>query len=312
MYHPTSRVLTVLELLQSNPRLSGPAIAVRLEVDVRTVRRYVAMLQDLGIPIQAETGRYGGYALRPGFKLPPLMFSDDEAIALTLGLLVARRLGLAAAAPTVEGALAKIERVLPAMVREWVQAVYATLELDIAAPEALVQSVVVGGLSLAVQRNCQVALRYDAGQGETTRAFDPYGVVSYSGRWYTAGFCHMRAGMRVFRLDRVRHVALTDATFVPPAAFDCLEYVTSSFAAIPDTWNVEIVLEATADYVRRFIPPGLAQLETCDGGVRLVASIDNLDMLARELARLDCPLTVIAPPELRQAFQRLATHLNTL
>src|SRR5688500_11422033 len=75
VYHPTTRVLTVLELLQSQQRISGPELAARLEVDVRTVRRYIAMLQDLGIPIEAEIGRYGGYMLRPGFKLPPLMFT---------------------------------------------------------------------------------------------------------------------------------------------------------------------------------------------------------------------------------------------
>ena len=117
MYHPTTRVLAVLELLQARGRLSGPELAERLEVDLRTVRRYVTMLQDLGIPVEAERGRHGGYRLRPGFRLPPLVFSDDEALALTLGLLSARRLGLATSAATVEGAMAKLDSVLPADVR---------------------------------------------------------------------------------------------------------------------------------------------------------------------------------------------------
>src|SRR5216684_1717243 len=127
MYHPTTRVLTVLELLQSHQRLSGPELAARLEVNIRTVRHYIMMLQDLGIPIKAERGRYGAYRLLPGFKLPPLMFNEDEALALTLGLLTARRLGLTAAAPAVAGALAKIERVLPSALRKRVQAVQETL-----------------------------------------------------------------------------------------------------------------------------------------------------------------------------------------
>ena len=83
MYHPTTRVLTVLELLQAHGRLSGAEIASRLEVDLRTVRRYITMLQDLGLPVESERGRYGGYRLRPGFRLPPLMLSDEEALALT-------------------------------------------------------------------------------------------------------------------------------------------------------------------------------------------------------------------------------------
>src|SRR5437667_12897024 len=107
MYHPTTRVLTVLELLQAHRQMSGPRLAERLEVDVRSVRRYITMLQDLRIPIAAERGRYGNYRLLRGFKLPPWMLSEDEALALTLGLLAPRRLGLAMAARAGEGALAQ-------------------------------------------------------------------------------------------------------------------------------------------------------------------------------------------------------------
>ena len=106
MYYPTTRVLTLLELLQSHPALTGAEIARRLEVDTRTARRYIAMLEELGIPIMADRGRHGGYRLMPGFHLPPLMLNEDKAFALTLGLLAARRLGLAAHAPGVVGALA--------------------------------------------------------------------------------------------------------------------------------------------------------------------------------------------------------------
>src|SRR5918997_6080580 len=99
MYHPTTRVLTVLELLQSRGRITGPELAERLEVNIRTARRYITMLQDLGMPIEAERGRYGAYRLRPGFKLPPLMFTEDEALALTLSLLAARESVPATSAP---------------------------------------------------------------------------------------------------------------------------------------------------------------------------------------------------------------------
>src|SRR6266853_133411 len=101
MYFPTTRVLTIIELLQSRHQLSGPEMAQRLEVNARTVRRYMTMLQDLVFPVEAVRGRHGSYRLRPGFKLPPLMFSEDEALSLTLGLLVARRLGLTSAVAAV-------------------------------------------------------------------------------------------------------------------------------------------------------------------------------------------------------------------
>ncbi len=123
MYHPTTRVLTILEMLQSRPGLSGAAIAKQLEVDRRTVRRYIAMLQDLGIPIETTRGPYGGYHLRPGFKLPPLMFADDEALAVTLSLIAAQRQGMSVEGAATAGALAKIEWVLPDTLRERLQAV---------------------------------------------------------------------------------------------------------------------------------------------------------------------------------------------
>ncbi len=95
MYHPTTRVLAVLALLQTYGRMSGPELAQRLEVNIRTLRRYIIMLQDLGIPIESERGRNGAYLLSPGFKLPPMMFTNEEALALTVGLISARRFNLA-------------------------------------------------------------------------------------------------------------------------------------------------------------------------------------------------------------------------
>src|SRR5436305_3091893 len=136
MYFPTTRVLTILEMLQSHVSMSGPELAERLEVNTRTVRRYITMLQDLGIPVEAERGRYGAYRLRPGFKLPPLIFTEDEALALTLSLLLARQSGLATTAPAVAGVLAKVERVLPATTRARVQAVEQTVVFASGASQA--------------------------------------------------------------------------------------------------------------------------------------------------------------------------------
>ncbi|HXA61742.1 MAG TPA: HTH domain-containing protein, partial [Streptosporangiaceae bacterium] len=130
MSHPTTRVLAMLELLQAHHRLGGAALAERLGVDVRTVRRYADRLAELGVPVVAERGRYGGYRLMPGYKLPPLMLTDDEATAVVLGLLAGRRLGLPADAT--ESALAKVQRVLPVALRERVQALQETLGFTLA------------------------------------------------------------------------------------------------------------------------------------------------------------------------------------
>src|SRR5207302_10392431 len=112
-FNPYTTLFRSLELLQSRPFISGPELAARLEMDVRTVRRYITHLQDVGIPVEANIGRYGGYRLRPGFKLPPLIFTEEEATAIMLGLLASTWLEIGQSAVAIEGALAKVSRVLP-------------------------------------------------------------------------------------------------------------------------------------------------------------------------------------------------------
>lgn len=283
LYFPTTRVLTVLELLQSHQRLSGPELAARLEVDTRTVRRYITMLQDLGIPVESERGRHGFYRLRPGFKLPPLMFTDDEALAITLGLLAARKLGLAVAAPAVEGALAKIERVLPLALKERVRAVQETLVLDFAPPLTTPRSEIVSTLSEAALQGRCAWLRYQSWQGEETeRVVDPYGLVYLRGRWFTVGYCHLRQDIRLFRLDRVQHAEMRSETFTPRPDFDCLAYVLHSLPNMPAPWFVDVLLETTLDEARHWVSPYLAILEQMPGGVVLRCYVEGLDWMAHD------------------------------
>src|SRR5258708_10298077 len=129
MYHPSDRLLTMLELLQVHARMSGEELASRLEVEPRTVRRYVQMLQEMGMPVEGVHGPGGGYRLRPGFKLPPLLFTEEEATAIVLGLLGTPQLEVDFPATAVGGALAKVYRVLPLKGREPFQALSAHLVL---------------------------------------------------------------------------------------------------------------------------------------------------------------------------------------
>jgi len=206
-YRPTTRLLSMLELLLARGRVGGPELARRLEVGERTVRRYVAMLQEMGVPVEAERGRYGAYTLRPGFRLPPMMFTDEEALALALGLLSARRLGLSGAAPAVEGARAKLERVMPEELRERVRTFEEVVVPAASAPARLPAGEVVVTLSSAVRERKRVRMRYRAeDSGETRRTVDPYAVVQGDAFWYTFGYCHLREGRRLFRLDRVLSV----------------------------------------------------------------------------------------------------------
>ena len=132
MLTPTARLLEFLELLQAKPLITGREIADQLAIDPRTVRRYVEALQNLGIPVEGQRGVGGGYRIRPGYRLPPLMLTDDEAVAVALGVQAAGRLGLTGSEEAVDGALAKIHRVLPDGLRRRVEALESTPRLHYA------------------------------------------------------------------------------------------------------------------------------------------------------------------------------------
>ncbi len=313
MYHPTTRLLTALELLQSRRQLSGPELAERLEVNVRSVRRYMTMLQDLGIPVEAERGRYGAYRLRPGYKLPPLMFSEEEALALVLGLATARRLGLAEPALAAEGALAKIERVLPVALRERVQAVQESLVLALSAPKPMPANELVVTLGMGVRQNRQVWLHYQTWVGEESeRVLDPYGLVYREGFWYAVGFCHLRQDIRVFRLDRVIQATLREENFSRPTHFDALEHVERAIARTPGVWLVVVLLKTTLEEAQRQISPALATLEATADGVVMRCYVNTLEWIAHLLAGLDFAFVIQQPPELREALATLAARLAQL
>ncbi|MCB0062166.1 MAG: transcriptional regulator [Caldilineaceae bacterium] len=309
MYHPTTRLLTILELLQARPMMSGAELATRLEVDRRTVRKYIMMLQDLGIPIETTRGPTGGYHLRPGYKLPPLMLSNEKALAVMLSLLAARRQGIGVEPHLVEGALAKIERVLPESLRLRLQAVQATVAFVPESAKPMPTSATVLLVSMAVQDAQRLQLHYQSREGETERAVDPYGIVSHWEQWYLVGWCHLRQAIRVFRLDRILDVALDEATFAPPANFDPLNYVLESLATAPHGWLVEILLETTLAEAQQRMPPGSAVLEECAEGVLMRLYSTDLAVTARYLGWWDCSFVICRPPELRTATQELAATM---
>ncbi len=321
MAKPVTRVLAVLELLQAHARISGSELAERLGVDRRTVRRYIAALEELGIPITAERGRDGAYMLVPGFKLPPLMFSDDEALAIAVGLLAARGLGLSQTAPAAESAQAKLERVLPDSVRRRVRAVDETVALDLSRPPnkaggtaaAPADSEALSSLAAAAQGRQRVHLRYGApGQAVTERDFDAYGLVWLAGRWYAVGMCHLRGGVRSFRLDRilaVREPAGSPRRFVRPTGFDALAHLKLSLATLPRAFAAEVLLRTDLATARRELYPMLGVLEWTAEGVVLRSQADDLGWLAQELSRLPFEFQIRSPVALRRA---LAGHARRL
>src|SRR5262245_17400297 len=187
MYDPIMRVLTVLEILQAREHVSGAELAERLEVNVRTVQRYIARLQDLCVPVESVRGVGGFYRLKPGFRLPPMMFTDDEAFAVMLGLRGLRHLGLSAFAPATEGAAAKLARVLPEPLRNGVRMMDEVVALE---PGPWVVSTSAESLirvAAAIRGAFRLTFEYESHAGaRSEREIEPYGVAHVDGRWYLA------------------------------------------------------------------------------------------------------------------------------
>ena len=308
MYHPTSRVLAVLEWLQSRPKISGAELAKRLETDVRTVRRYIAKLQDVGIPIESTPGRYGGYELRPGFRLPPLIFSEDEAIAVMLGLIGSSWLQLSLPKDSLGSTLSKITRVLPKTTREQVESLASVSIVTLDLGGARVSTTTLLGLSQAVVTRSRVSLEYGARE-LTQRIVEPYGVAGIQGRWYMVGFCRLRRALRLFRLDRIRSFDLLTEHFEPPKDFSTDAYIRQHMESQP--WKIRLQFDATPEEIHRVFG-NLGEVTQVDRGHEYVGATDDLDFMARRLLFCGLTLRVLEPPELKQAFRRIADKAKAL
>ena len=315
MLAPTSRLLALLELLQGSSLTTGREIAERLEIDARTVRRYVAALQQLGIPVEGQRGVGGGYRVRPGYRLPPLMLGDDEAVAVVLGLLGSRRLGLDTGTEAADRALAKIHRVLPAELRRRVEALEEALAFT-GAPSAgaPVGAATVLLLADAIRRRRRVRTAYRTFSGEESeREVSPFGIVVHSGRWYLAAYDHGREDLRTFRVDRMSLTAIAAGPALPPpAGFDAVAHVSLSLASVPWRWTVEVLLELPLEAAAARIPPTLAELVDTGAGTLLRMRVGSLDWMATVLAGLGCGFTIREPNELRASVRALGERLASV
>ncbi|MCC6803011.1 MAG: YafY family transcriptional regulator [Anaerolineae bacterium] len=298
--------------MQSRTSVSGADLAQTLEVDVRSVRRYVTMLRDMGIPVESEKGRYGSYSLRPGFRMPPLMFTESEILSVFLGLMAVRRLGMATSGGS-ESATAKILRVLPEELRDRVRALQGVLTLDIPAYQSVPEHVL-SRFSLSAYQHSRLWIEYWGGgrRSATERAIDVYGLVYHTGFWYAVAYCHLRADTRVFRLDRVRQVTVLDEAFAPPPDFDALKYLQDSIASIPSTWRVEVLFTATLEQAQNRIPPDVGTLVETPAGVLLHCFADGLEWMSYFLISTRLKFAVHQPPELRDKLREIARSIRRM
>ncbi|MEU5667197.1 helix-turn-helix transcriptional regulator [Streptomyces longwoodensis] len=322
MPRPTARVLTLLELLQSGGTRTVAELADRLGVEGRTVRRYVDQLIDLDVPVESVRGRYGGYRLARGYRLPPLMLSDDEALAVLLGLVAGRRAGLTTTQHTAnETASAKIRRVLPQHIAGRLDTLLAALAFtdqprEFDTPDAGVLLT----LADAVRHRRPVSIRYTDRDGRRSeRTLHAYGIVAHAGRWYVTGEDARIGEDRTFRLDRIADARTLPGSFEAPVGAGPAQRVLSGFATAEYRHEVTLRIHGTVEQIRAHLPVSVASLEEHESAagqdraterwLRVELRAERLDWLPPVLAALDRPFVIERPDELRDLVTALADRL---
>jgi predicted DNA-binding transcriptional regulator YafY len=311
----SARLLRLLSLLQTRRGWSGPELAGRLGVTVRTVRRDVERLRGLGYPVRAGLGAAGGYRLEAGAAMPPLLLDDEEAVAIALGLRGA------AAGGGVEGieetsvrALAKLERLLPDRLRRRVNAVHTATMPIAGAPAG--PSVAPGTLTLlAAACRDRERLRFayrDKDDACSRRLVEPYGLVSAGRRWYLVAWDAGRGDWRTFRVDRLAEPLATGARSAPRElpAQDAAAFVKRSLAAARPVRRAVLTVHAPASVLADRFRVAEVELEPVDERTcTLRTSADSLEWTALRIAFLELEFTVREPPELAARLRDLGTRL---
>lgn len=309
MPRPTARVLALLELLQGSDVRSARDLAERLGVDERTVRRYVGHLTELDVPVETVRGRYGGFRIAAGAHLPPLMLTDDEGLAVVLGLAEVVRSGPSSAArAAAEVAAAKIARVLPARLADQVRGLRGTSSTDAAVRPSEVSTEVMLSATSAAEEGRPLRLVHGQDASTTERTVLPWGVVAHSRRWYLVGLDSRSNAVRCFRLDRVERIEPLPGHFDRPVDADPEAELLKSLAAAPREHLVRVEVRADEDRLRRTLPASIATIRpTRDVRWKVVElQAARLDWVAGVLVQLDAPIRIIEPPVLRDEVRALA------
>ncbi len=304
------RLLTVLGVLQGSPGLSAADLAARTGVGERTIRNDMARLRALGYPIEARTGRGGGYQLGAGGRIPPLLLNDDEAVAVAVGL------GLLAQVPGVSEAgqavLVKLEQTLTDRLRRRVRAVHDSVDVGPAntatnAPAPVVDAELLGDLGAAIRAH--EGLRVFHGPDRVALELDPYRLVSWQERWYLVARQRPAGDFRVLRVDWLT-VRVPGASRFRPRPLPGGDYAALVLREVASSgWAVHarVVVDAPAADVLARINPTVGVVESLDDRhCVLVTGADTIEMVAVWIGLLGLDFHVDAPPELIEHVRTLA------
>lgn len=309
MSDPTSRMLRLLSLLQTHRHWPAGALADRLGVTTRTIRRDVDRLRDLGYPVAAQLGVEGGYRLEAGTELPPLLLDDEEAVAIAIGLRTAAQGVVAGIEETSVRALAKLEQVLPSRLRRRVNALHDyTLPLT-AAPKETVDPEALATITLACRDRERLRFRYSARDGATSRRMtEPHRLVSTGRRWYLVAWDVNREDWRTFRVDRLSQLQPTGVRFAErelPGG-DAAAFVEEAIRGRFQTQPVAVRLHAPMEAMTQRVPPWGGTLEAVDDATCVLrTATESLEWTAMFIGALGVDFDVFEPAELTDCIAEI-------
>jgi predicted DNA-binding transcriptional regulator YafY len=313
MRETSGRLLDLLSLLQARRDWPGTELAERLSVSGRTIRRDVGRLRALGYPVESLTGPAGGYRLRAGTAMPPLLLDEEEAIAIAVGLRTAARSSVTGIEETSIRALVKLEQVLPSHLRRRVAALgSATIAGPVSGPTVEPQHLT----TIAAACRDSECLRFDYRSRDgtaTRREVEPHSLVNLGRRWYLVGWDRRREDWRTFRVDRLSRLAPAGRRFTERAlpARDAAAYVEQSIAGAGSRYEALVTVHAPADEIAKRIPYVAGALEPIDAhSCEYRTSDDDLEWLALRIAMLGADVDVDGPPELIERLNALARRLR--
>ena len=302
MANVATRLFSIIFLLQSRGTLKASERAGELGVSERTVHRYMGMLDEMGIPIYSERGPYGGFSLVRGYKLPPLVFTPEEATVLYLGAELVQDIWGISYRDAAVAARAKLDNVLPeALLSEVRQAQRGLLVTGWFRRDYGPWAPLLDDLRRCVANRRQVRMVYQSFRRDVTeRLVDPYALALQWGHWYLAGFCHLRDGLRTFRVDRIQAISPTGGTFEVPADFSPREHLQRMSGERPSTYYRVVVRfdSEVAHIVRERRDDWQDLIEGEDGSVTLAFDASDLAWPCRWVLTYQNSATVIGPPEL--------------
>jgi predicted DNA-binding transcriptional regulator YafY len=302
MANTSSRTLRLLSLLQTHRYWPGTELAERLDVSVRTLRRDVDRLRELGYPVDAQRGIDGGYQLAAGAALPPLVLDDEEAVALAIGLRTAAQGAVAGIEESSVRALAKVVQVMPPRLRRRVDALRAATVPSAWVGGPMIDAGLLTAVAVACRDEERLRFSYTVQSGEeTARHVEPHRLVSLGRRWYLVGYDLRREDWRSFRLDRLTNPRSTGARFSPRElpAKDAAAFVRAGIRNMANTsHNVEALIHAPAATVRASVGQWATVEEIDTGRCRLLMTVDNLNWPALALGSVGAEFKVLQPPEL--------------